>query len=34
VEQAWSIAVKKAGSDPNWVLKGLKGDLAKSNSGF
>jgi TRAP-type C4-dicarboxylate transport system substrate-binding protein len=34
VEQAWSVAVKKAGSDPDSVLKDLKADLAKSNSGF
>jgi TRAP-type C4-dicarboxylate transport system substrate-binding protein len=34
VEQAWSVAVKKAGSDPDSVLKDLKADLAKSSSGF
>jgi TRAP-type C4-dicarboxylate transport system substrate-binding protein len=34
VVQAWSTAVRKAGSDPDVVLKDLKAQLAKSNSGY
>jgi TRAP-type C4-dicarboxylate transport system substrate-binding protein len=34
VVQTWSAAVKKAGSDPDAALKGLKAELAKSNSGY
>jgi TRAP-type C4-dicarboxylate transport system substrate-binding protein len=32
VVQSWSAAVKKAGADPDAVLKGLKDELAKANS--
>ncbi len=34
VVQTWKAAVKTAGSDPDAVLKGLKDELAESNSGF
>jgi len=34
VVQAWSSAVKKTGNDPDAVLKGLKAELAKYNSGY
>ena len=34
VVQTWKAAVKSAGSDPDAVLKGLKDELAESNSGF
>ena len=34
VVQYWSAAMKKAGSDPDAVLKELKVELAKSNSGY
>jgi TRAP-type C4-dicarboxylate transport system substrate-binding protein len=34
VVQTWSSAVKKAGADPDAVLKDLKTELAKYNSGY
>jgi len=34
VVQTWTAAVKKAGGDPDAVLKDLKSLLAKSNSGY
>jgi TRAP-type C4-dicarboxylate transport system substrate-binding protein len=34
VVQTWSAAVKKAGGDPDAVLKGLKDELAKANSSY
>jgi len=34
VVQSWSAAVKKVGADPDAVLKGLKDELAKSNSAY
>ena len=32
--QRWSNAVKKTGNDPDTVLKELKAELAKYNSGY
>jgi TRAP-type transport system periplasmic protein len=34
VVQRWSNAVKKTGNDPDTVLKELKAELAKYNSGY
>ena len=34
VVQNWAAAVKKTGNDPDTVLKGLKDELAKFNSGY
>jgi TRAP-type C4-dicarboxylate transport system substrate-binding protein len=34
VVHSWSASVKKAGGDPDAILKGLKDELAKSNSGY
>jgi hypothetical protein len=34
VVKTWSDAVRKAGSDPDAVLKDLKATLAKYNSGY
>jgi TRAP-type C4-dicarboxylate transport system substrate-binding protein len=34
VVQTWSATVKKAGRDPGAVLKDLRAELAKSNSGY
>jgi TRAP-type C4-dicarboxylate transport system substrate-binding protein len=34
VVQSWANAVKKTGNDPDTVLKELKADLAKYNSGY
>jgi TRAP-type C4-dicarboxylate transport system substrate-binding protein len=34
VVRTWSIAVRKAGANPEAVLKGLKNSLAESNSGL
>jgi TRAP-type C4-dicarboxylate transport system substrate-binding protein len=34
VVQKWAAAVKKTGNDPDTVLKELKADLAKYNSGY
>jgi TRAP-type C4-dicarboxylate transport system substrate-binding protein len=34
VVQSWSASVKKAGGDPDAVLKGLKDELVKSNSSY
>jgi TRAP-type C4-dicarboxylate transport system substrate-binding protein len=34
VVQSWAASVKKAGGDPDAVLKNLKDDLAKSNSSY